>query len=285
MHLPLLQAPAPPARLPALAARWTEAVLGELPPAELLATCDACVMLPAPGEPRLEKHFNPETKCCTYLPVLHNFQVGALLDDPSVHPAGRASVERRIDAGEGVTPTGLLGTVAYYTLYSDQTFGRDGALICPHYLDEGGGRCGVWQHRNATCSTWFCRCDRGASSFAFWRHGLAGLLRAAEDVVAEWAVFALGADGGAEDQWGPWSDRRAFYRASARLAEGCAWDQILQLGGGKLQTMVDQARRTYGELLAAPLDPDYDPHHTRVGAHDEARPIPGGPAAVSSGPR
>ena len=281
MHLPLVQPPLPQARLPALAARWTEAVLGALPPAEQRTTCEACVKLPNPGEPLLKTHFNPATKCCTYLPVLHNFQVGALLDDPQVAAAGRASVERRIDGGEGVTPTGLIGTAAYYSQYGDEVFGKEAALLCPHYLSEEGGRCGVWQHRNATCSTWYCRTDRGAASFAFWRHGLAGLLRAAEDVVAEWAVFALGADGGAEGQWGPWADPRAFYRASARLADRCTWDEVLRLGGGRLQTMVDQARATYGELLAAPRDPDYDPHHTRVGARnrgakpDLERPEPG----------
>jgi hypothetical protein len=256
MQLPLVQAAqeVERVRLPALAASWVKGALGSLPPAEKLATCHACVKLPAPGEARTAEHFNPDTKCCTYLPILHNFQVGALLDDPEVSAAGRASVERRIDYGVGVTPLGLLGNHAYYSRYNDQTFGRDADLLCPHYDEREGGRCGVWQHRNATCATWYCRCDRGVASFAFWRHGLQGLLRASEDVVANWAVFSLGAEA---DDWGLWADRRAFFRASARVAKGLTWDTLVTLGGAQLGVAADQARRLYGELLEAPLDPEW----------------------------
>ena len=45
------------------------------------ATCDACVKLPPPGEPMGPDHYHPAVKCCTYLPVLYNFQAGALLYD------------------------------------------------------------------------------------------------------------------------------------------------------------------------------------------------------------
>ena len=45
-----------------------------------------------------ETGYNPETKCCTYMPELWNFLVGRILDDDSADTAlGRASVEARID--------------------------------------------------------------------------------------------------------------------------------------------------------------------------------------------
>ena len=59
MRLPL--APAPPASLPALHARWVEGALGALPPAEQLTTCDTCVQLPAPGTPPGPGQYDPRT--------------------------------------------------------------------------------------------------------------------------------------------------------------------------------------------------------------------------------
>src|SRR3954463_15738828 len=126
MELPVVQ----PARLPALASRWIVEALGTLPPAQTYSTCDACVKLPRPGEAMGEDHYHPDTKCCTYLPSLYNFQVGAILDDPEV--AGRASVEARIAAGVGVTPQGLEGLTFFDWVDQRGRFGRDPAMRCPH---------------------------------------------------------------------------------------------------------------------------------------------------------
>lgn len=258
MQLPLVQADpseAPRARLPRLQESWVIGLLGELPPAETRTTCEACVKVPPPGEPMGPKQFHPDTKCCTYLPVLHNFQVGALLDDPETSPAGLASVQKRIDDDLGVTPVGLIGQADYFARYSNESFGRDPTLLCPHYLSAEGGRCGVWRHRNATCSTWFCRCDRGRHSFQFWRMGLMPALRAAEETVSDWALFALGAS---EKDWGPWTDRRAFYRAAARIGQGLSWERVLDLGGARLKPINEQAVRFYQELQDSPPDTEWE---------------------------
>src|SRR4051794_40152273 len=95
---------------------------------ESVATCASCVMLPAADAPKPSSSatfFNPATKCCTYLPELHNFLVGAVLSDPDNHPAGTASLERRIDEGIEVTPLGLGRPRSYLLIYDDgggQTF-------------------------------------------------------------------------------------------------------------------------------------------------------------------
>lgn len=271
MQLPL--APPPPAKLPALQARWTQAVLGALPPSEPRSTCDACVKLAPPGEPMGPLHYHPDTKCCTYLPVLLNFQVGALLDDPEVPAEGRASVEWRIEQDQGVTPFGLVGHPGYYVRYTDEAFGKEPALVCPHYLPEQGGRCGVWQHRNAICSTWYCRTDKGGPAYSFWRLGLMRFLRAVEDAAAEWAIFALGAE---QDEWGIWADRRAFYRAAARLVNGLSWEDTLALGGGKLHTLAGQAQELWRLYLEAPVVPleqaDGRPPSLLVDAEPEVAP-------------
>ena len=81
------------------------------------------------------------------------------------------------------------------------------------------------------------------------------VLRLAEETVSEWSLFALGAT---SEDWGPWSDRRAFYRAAARIGQGLAWERALELGGGKLHTLAEQARHLYRALQDAPPDAEWD---------------------------
>ena len=79
-------------------------------PEEKLATCDSCVMCrPAVSTgPARVAYFDDTTKCCTFQPKLPNFLVGAMLEDESAAFApGRASIEKRIDEREGVTPLAL----------------------------------------------------------------------------------------------------------------------------------------------------------------------------------
>ena len=90
--------------LPRLQAAWLAQILGAPIPAESNATCEACAMVAdrPEGGASLEQGFNPETKCCTYLPELWNYLVGGVLDDQDVDARGRASVEARIDRGLAV---------------------------------------------------------------------------------------------------------------------------------------------------------------------------------------
>src|SRR5512134_3109981 len=96
--------------LPALYAGWFDDLLGSEIPSETRATCHDCAMCESDGDHqnRGSKLFNPQSKCCTYLPRLPNFLVGMILkdQDPAM-TSGRASVETRLQAGLGVTPLGL----------------------------------------------------------------------------------------------------------------------------------------------------------------------------------
>jgi hypothetical protein len=56
-------------------------------------------------------------------------------------------------------------------------FGRDLSLRCPYWVG-GAESCGIWRDRNATCRTWFCRTEDGASGRSLW-----GTLREALDAV------------------------------------------------------------------------------------------------------
>lgn len=266
--------------LPPLYARWMRAAAGAEVPREEIATCRSCVMLPAGDAPSTTTFFNPATKCCTFVPELHNFLVGGVLADPDNHPLGTASLERRIDDGVEVTPLGLGRARSFLLLYDDGgdlVFGRAKGLRCPHYIDEQGGICGVWKHRESTCATWFCKHVRGGSGHDTWR-AIQRALRIAERDVAWWCIRELGLEiatvqallaktsrhqkskvaasdiDGVRDPayatlWGRWVGReRELYRRCAEMVAALSWDDVLAIGGPELALAADVVR----DLVNAP---------------------------------
>lgn len=259
--------------------RWAEALLGGPVPAEPLATCDACVMLGASSQPEME-HFNPATKCCTYMPRLPNFCVGAALADGDPRLSeGRDRVRAQVLARRGVSPLGLEPSRAAIELYGEERFGKSELLRCPFYVTETGGSCGIWRHRNAVCSTWFCKHTRGGLSYRFWR-ALERALTAAEralerfcalelDVGAR-ALEELGAPRGGrppresanaeEDsvderayraRWGRWLGRELeFFEAAAQLVQPLSWADVERLGGTEIAVRKAVALHAYGALRA-----------------------------------
>jgi hypothetical protein len=275
----------PPSTLPPLYAPWIADLLGGPLPAEPEATCEDCAMCGTARAPS-ELVFDPETKCCTYVPALPNFLVGRILGDgdPAL-AAGRASVERRIDARLGVTPLGLEQPPVHALLYKlgAAAFGRSRTLRCPHYLPEAGGACGIWRHRNGVCSTWFCKYGRGATGQRFWQ-ALDQLLATVERELSRWCLVRLdldpallgrllprgtdrgmagpegldaaAIDGRAEDAvyrayWGAWHGReRDLYRESARLVAGLRWTDVVRLGGASVEAHARIVTAGYAGVLS-----------------------------------
>jgi hypothetical protein len=275
------------ASLPPLYARWLDQLLDGPIPAEANATCHDCAMLLTESErsaPLAESEYNPDTKCCTYLPELWNFLVGGVLLDS--HPdaeSGRATVEARIDRGVAVTPLGLGKSRTFKVMYQTggtNTFGQSRQLRCPHYLHEAGGLCGVWRNRESTCATWFCKYVRGAVGQTFWSH-LHQLLRTAERMLAGWTLVQLGLDVSSlaqlyeprrEEQlskltrwdvderpdprvtravWGKWLGReRELYRECFRVVRGLTWTDVLRLGGAELDLYARLVRDAHARLLS-----------------------------------
>jgi hypothetical protein len=263
----------PPSSLPPLYAAWIDDLLDGPLPHEAEATCERCVMIAQAPAAAGGLFFNPRTKCCTYVPALPNFLVGRILtdDDPAM-AAGRASVERRLDARLGVTPLAIEHPPVHGLLYKTgglQAFGRSETLRCPHYRDDAGGACGIWRHRNGVCSTWFCKHGRGATGQRFWQ-ALDQLLATVERELARWCLVRLdlapavltrllprgtdrhvqgesldaaAIDGRTEDadyraRWGEWVGReRELYRESARLVGGLAWSDVARIGGGTVEAL------------------------------------------------
>jgi hypothetical protein len=193
MRIELPAAPSNP--LPPLYATWMNELLPGPIPEETEATCDECAMRPTPGVSSndADRFFHPETKCCTYVPVLPNFLVGRILAD--VDPAlasGKATVTERLESGVAVTPLGIGKPLLFSLIYQQAgttVFGKSRLLRCPHYHEDSGG-CGVWRHRPSVCSTWFCKHVRGAIGQPLWA-SLHRLLTAVEHTLTQWCVFQL----------------------------------------------------------------------------------------------
>lgn len=247
-------------------------------PHETEATCDDCAMLPGRERAASEiKYFDPVSKCCSYLPVLPNFLVGAILADPD--GPGRRSIEARIDARLGVRPVGLAKTPAHAAVFEHvglRAFGRTPSLRCPHQLD--GGHCGIWLHRNAVCATWYCKHVRGSVGAVFWRDGVERLLRAVE-VALSWhclvevgvaprSMLALTSRGGAEDRrlsndllidevddadyaqlWGTWRSReREFFLRCASVVEAMSWNDVIAVAGPDIKLLAASTKELHHEV-------------------------------------
>ncbi|MEZ5063795.1 MAG: hypothetical protein R3B81_03625 [bacterium] len=253
----------PRASLPFLYGRWIGALVDGPIPAETHATCAECAMC-RPAEARLPSriYFEPETKCCTYLPELPNYLVGGVLTDPHTHPHGRASLEVRIDAGVRVTPlgVGIPGPIELLLRNESGAFGRARGLRCPHYVADQG-LCGIRDHCGAACTTYFCKHVRGAAGFEFWE-AVKELLFAAQRTLSLWCVGEVGledtvvesllrhepasVDAAAIDEsetearrcatWGSWRGReREFYRECAERVAPMEWSDVRRLGGAELE--------------------------------------------------
>ncbi len=281
--------------LPPLYAAWIDGILDGPIPNESQATCNNCAMLPDENEGQDDSsyYFNPKTKCCTYMPDLHNFLIGRILldEDPSFSK-GRASVEARINTGFGVTPLGLAQTQMYSLLYRNVTdvFGRSKEMLCPHYIDEEGGRCGIWKHRESVCVTWFCKFESGVTGKIFWAN-LLGLLSFIEKNISLWCVIQLdvGTDAmqavlpvfkkaktenpttqelnGVSDEkqhrrhWGTWFGRETeFYKECALLANNLTWSDIERICGPELQIHKRLLQDAYQKLVSNEI-----PERLRVG--------------------
>lgn len=281
--------------LPALYANWIEECLDGAVPDETLATCERCPMC----EPVASSHagtaaFDSRTKCCTYTPNLPSFLAGLVLRDASDERAfGRQSLLRRIEARDGVSPLGVAPPRDAEVLYNDrksERFGVDRTLRCPHYV-EPDGRCGIWAHRNAICSTWFCKHVRGAIGKSFWA-SIESLLVEVEEALATWCALELGvgaeavarrvasrigplvalrrAAGAAlfdEAEFGPWRGRvDAYFVRCAELVAPLSWSDVRRLGGARVTALERSARHRF-ERLRHPEIPDA----LRVGSFEVVR--------------
>lgn len=80
-------------------------------------------------------------------------------------------IREKIRKRTGVTPFGIAPPAKYSLLYNhfdSGSFGRAGSMLCPYY-ETKDGTCTIWNYREATCATFFCKPVTGQDGFAFWK--------------------------------------------------------------------------------------------------------------------
>lgn len=203
-------------------------------------------------------------------------------------------------AGVAVTLLGLGQPPTFAVPYENTAlnlFGRSPSLRCPHYLEEQGGRCGVWKHRASVCATWFSKHARGVTGMRFWR-ALHQLLGSVERSLSHWCVLELDIDANAlarlfpaltlpgrsemssqrplddlvnreafRAMWGRCYGREAeFYRECGRLVSGLSWDDVIAIAGPYVRVFARVTTEAYRRLMSEDV-----PGRLRVGTLNVVR--------------
>ena len=114
--------------------------------------------------------YSADLKCCTYFPLLTNFQVGALLTEPNISFSALTQLKNFIFTDQA-QPLGVAPHFDYQKKYLKrglEAFGRDRELRCP-YFDVANSRCGIWNWRGAVCTSFYCESSYGLKGIEFWR--------------------------------------------------------------------------------------------------------------------
>ncbi len=263
--------------LPLLYQRWVEALFPEGIPRERTATCLDCAMCgdEAACHDAAHAHFDPSLKCCTYFPALPNYLVGRAMDAESAGAAMlRAFIAARDPNRAEVTLLGVAPNYKFRTLYhaeSPRFFGHDRDLLCPYAINADGPEgplCGIWQHRNSVCSTYFCKHVRGETGRQFWL-SLRNLLKGVESSLSWWCVTELipeiedaihcserPQENGfgmtlADNAWRYWPGTAAeFYRACAERVEALEWAEVRAIAGIQTALQTRSAQRNHRQQIA-----------------------------------
>lgn len=157
-------------QLPHIYSKIVPAELLEWDPQETLATCDACAM--AKPQKKRAPFYEPDLKCCTFHPFIPNFMVGAVFaEEKESEAAARDLLRDKIKRREYSLPIGMTAPLKYqfeFHAREKQDFGNKREFLCPYYQKETD-RCGVWRHRGAVCTTFFCKSVHGKPGLTFWK--------------------------------------------------------------------------------------------------------------------
>jgi hypothetical protein len=178
-------------QLPQLYAGLLPADLLQMELVETKATCDSCIMARPQNQKKI--FYENHLKCCTFHPFLPNYTVGALLGGAkSVAPSAHTAIEQKIKNREYSLPLGLVAPVNYQVAFNariDNEFGQREDWLCP-YFDRQKQNCGIWRHRGAVCTSFYCQSSHGKRGQNFWGE-LSNYLTYVEMALMEEALVML----------------------------------------------------------------------------------------------
>ena len=246
--------------LPPLYRRWVDQILNQDIYSEPRTTCNDCPMCKYAYPPaKQDTYFNPDTKCCTHQPAIPNYLIGGILadNDPGLNEVKEQFLTRV--SNYNITPFGMAPPFWTSFSFKIKPFGKHKELLCPFYLNHSGGLCGIWKYRNGTCSTYFCKHERGAVGHRFWRK-LEDTLFAAEKKLLFHCAFKLqviipeNASDIRERTWGNWIFREAeFFINCWNIVHPLRWEAVVQIGGAELESLVKELKTRFNNFQSIVL--------------------------------
>ncbi len=128
---------------------------------ETKATCDRCNW----------PEYKPDLKCCTYEPFIPNYLVGAALQSTSTSSAAQKVFREKIEKRKFALPIGMVASPRFQVRFNNREeneFGQRKDWLCPYYSIEKQN-CGIWKHRGAVCTTYYCQSSYGVMGTEFWK--------------------------------------------------------------------------------------------------------------------
>lgn len=165
---------------------------GAVPLTETRATCDNC-LCSKPNRGSQLPYYQPDLKCCTFHPFLPNYAVGALLENPQTASFIKSKIQSKIEAREYALPLGVFAPLNYQIQFNNRNendFGNRQDFLCP-YFNYQNKNCGMWQHRGAVCTSYYCVSDRGEAGLKLWEN-LGEYLHLCEMVLSQDALVSMG---------------------------------------------------------------------------------------------
>jgi hypothetical protein len=130
---------------------------------ETKATCDNCAMSP--------KEYRADLKCCTFEPFIPNYLVGAALQSASTSKEALSVIKKKIERRSLALPIGLAAPLRFQIEFNHRTdgeFGNREDWLCPYY-SRATQNCGIWKHRGAVCTSYYCKSDAGKKGLQYWK--------------------------------------------------------------------------------------------------------------------
>lgn len=164
---------------------------GSVSLAETKATCNDC-LCSKPNRGTLP-FYSSDLKCCTFHPFLPNYAVGALLQSSQTPEFIKAQLKSKIQRQEYALPLGIFAPLRYQIAFNNRAehdFGNKEEFLCP-YFNRINKSCGLWQHRGAVCTSYFCVSDRGPQGLKLWEL-IGEYLHLCEMILSQDALVSMG---------------------------------------------------------------------------------------------
>jgi Fe-S-cluster containining protein len=247
--------------------KWVDKILDRPIYTEPRSTCNNCAMCDYQVRPaKADYQFNPNVKCCAFHPILPNYLIGAILcDDYAEDPDAKAIFIRGALTAD-ISPRGIAPPYLTRLYYLLKPFGKFEQALCPFYIKNRVNACSIYKYRNARCSTWFCKHEKGLVGALFWQK-LDNMLTVAENELAGYCIRNLQLtipdrpNDLREKLWGNWTFREPeFFQECWKIVEPLAWEEVLLIGGEKLNAALDKLFEASDQLKSKSI-----PKSVRIG--------------------